>query len=169
METLLELSLEDLIQRTVSAFPDTERRQHATYSVSVTDTKLLPADGTLVAKATVRGSGGNTYECTIQFEDVDYHPEGTNAASFVSGDQEYQITPINRNSTDVKVTCKCLDFRYRFAHYNHTADALYGQAPDLYARVPGSNRGAANPTHTPGVCKHLIDLADTLEQSGLFA
>lgn len=168
METLLELSLDELVQRTISAFPDTERRQNATYSVSVTDTKLLPADGTLIAKATVRGSGGQMYECVIQFENVKYNPTEEDAATFVSGDKEYKIVPIRRSETDVKVCCKCLDFRYRFAHYNQSADALYGQSPELYAKVPGSNRGPANPTHTPGVCKHLMDLADTLEQSGLF-
>lgn len=169
MEQLLELSLSQLVQKTVAAFPDTELRQHATDTVSVSDIQLLPANGALLAKGVVRGSGGKHYDCAMQFDKVQYNPaDGANQVTFVSGEQEYKIVPINRQTSRVKVRCTCLDFRFRFAHYDHSVDALYGDQPSLYAKVPGSNRATANPTKSPGVCKHLIDFADSLEDSGLF-
>lgn len=169
MESLLELSFPQLTQQAIAAFPDTQRRQHATDTVAVTDIQLLPADGALIAKGTVRGSSGRPYQCVIELQGVQYNPDDQqNQVTFVSGEQEYKIVPINYQSTDCKVSCTCLDFRIRFAHYNDGAKALHGPKPDLYARVPGSNRPEANPKHSPGVCKHLMDFADSLQDSGLF-
>lgn len=168
MQNLLETSFNDLVQRAVAAFPDTTRRQHIVDTVSVSNIELLPAEGALIAKATVRGTNGKNYQCVIQFDDVVYDPEeGTASASFTSGGKEYKIEPIRQNGTDVHVGCTCLDFRWRFAYYNKGVDALYGPTPPLYAKVPGSNKPDANPTKSPGVCKHLIDFADELANSGL--
>lgn len=169
MDHLIEMSLSQLLQKTITAFPDTQRRQHATDTVSVTDIQLIPAAGSLLAKGTVRGAGGQPYQCAVQFDDVVYDPENTSAvATFVSGEKEYKIAQLNKNTADVKVRCTCLDFRFRFAHYNHSVQALYGKQPELYAKVPNSNREKANPTQSPGMCKHIIDFVDSLENSGLF-
>ncbi len=168
MQNLLETAFNDLVQRAIAAFPDTARRQHIVDTVSVSNIELLPAENALIAKAKVRGTNGKTYQCVIQFSDVEYNPEeGSDVASFTSGGKEYKITPIQQNDANVHVGCNCLDFRWRFAYYNKGVDALYGPVPPWYAKVPGSNRPDANPTKSPGVCKHLMDFADELANSGL--
>lgn len=168
MSLLLELSLDNLIRSTSSAFPGTTARQHNVDQVAVKHIELLPANGKLIAKGIVRGSNGKEYQVGIQFDDVEYNPE-QNGVTFVSNEQEYTIMPIKKLTADCKVTCNCLDFRWRFAQYNDAKQALLGPKPDLYAKRPNSKRGPANPTHSPGVCKHLLDFADSLDESGLFA
>lgn len=167
MDILLELTLDQLVRNTETAFPATNARQHNVDQVAVKQIELMPAEGKLLAKGTVRGSQGKDYQVAIQFEDVEYNPE-TDGVTFVSNGNEYTITPIQKSSTDVKVACNCLDFRWRFAQYNDAKQALFGPKPSLYAKVPNSNRGAANPTNSPGVCKHLLDFTDSLNDSGLF-
>lgn len=168
MSLLAEFSLSQLIQQTASAYPATTKRENAVDEVSVSHVHLVPAENTLVAKGTVRGSAGKTYECAIHFENVQYNPGPDEpAATFVSGGQEYTIVPIQTASADVQVSCSCLDFRFRFAHYNSSSGALFGKQPDLYARVPNSKRPEANPKKSPGVCKHLIDFTNSLTESGL--
>lgn len=167
MDLLLELSLDQLSRSAENAFPGTTARQHNVDQVAIKHIELLPAEGKLLAKGVVRGSQGKEYRVAIQFEDVEYNPE-TNGVTFVSNGNEYSISPLQKQTTDVKVTCTCLDFRWRFAQYNDAKQALFGPKPSLYAKVPNSKRGAANPTHSPGVCKHLLDFADGLDTSGLF-
>lgn len=170
MTCLLETTLPQLIQQTAVAFPETTKRHNNVNSVSTMKVDLIPAAGALIAKGTVRGSSGTPYECVIQFDDVTYNPEeGEQSSTFASNGDEYTISSISKNEADVKVRCTCLDFRFRFAQYNHSDGSLQGEAPDLYAKAPGSKRGPANPTKTPGVCKHLIELTNSLEQSGLFS
>lgn len=167
MDLLLELSLDQLTRSAEQAFPGTLARQHNVDQVAVKHIELLPAEGKLLAKGVVRGSQGKEYQVAIQFEDVEYNPE-EGGVTFVSNGNEYAMSPLQKSSTDVKVACTCLDFRFRFAQYNDAKQALFGPKPSLYAKVPGSPRGAANPTHSPGVCKHLMDFASGLDESGLF-
>ena len=167
MNLLLELSLGNLLQSTQTAFPGTDARQNNVDSVAVKQIDLLPADGTLIAKGVVRGSKGKEYPVVVEFDDVTYNPEDK-GVTFVSNGQEYSIEPLSKTTTNCKVACGCLDFKFRFAQYNNAKQALYGDKPDLYAKAVGSNRGPANPTQSPGMCKHLIDFVDSLEQSGLF-
>lgn len=168
MSLLLETSFQQLLNRTVSAFPDTTRRQHAVDSVSLQSVTLVPAEGALIAKGVVRGSGGKLYAPVIEFDQVVYDPdEGQAAVTFSVDGTQYTISPITKQSVDVKVTCTCMDFKFRFAQYNNTDGSLHGDVPPLYAKQSGSNRGPANPTKSPGVCKHIIELADSIEQSGL--
>lgn len=167
MDLLLELSLDQLLRSAETAFPGTTARQHHVDQVAVKHIELLPAEGKLLAKGTVRGSQGIEYQVAIQFEDVEYNPQD-GGVTFASSGKEYSITPLQKQTTDVKVACTCLDFRWRFAQYNDAKQALFGPKPSLYAKVPNSKRGAANPTHSPGVCKHLLDFADGLDTSGLF-
>lgn len=167
MDLLLELSLDQLSRSAENAFPGTTARQHNVDQVAVKHIELLPAEGKLLAKGVVRGSQGKEYQVAIQFEDVEYNPED-GGVTFVANGNEYAMSPLPKATTDVKVTCTCLDFRWRFAQYNDAKQALFGPKPALYAKVPNSKRGPANPTHSPGVCKHLLDFVDGLDESGLF-
>ncbi|MNC44883.1 hypothetical protein D3C75_938080 [compost metagenome] len=51
---------------------------------------------------------------------------------------------------------------------NSADGSLFGNRPPIYRPVPDSGRGAANPSKTPGICKHIKSLMDELESGGLF-
>lgn len=165
---LLETSLNQLIQKTDSGF-DSDRRLNATDTVSVVDVSLLPQKGKLMAKAKIRGSENKAYDTYIQFQGIVYNPpESQDRVTFVSNEQTYAISPIDVGNNNVKVRCTCLDFRFRFAMINSADGSLYGPRPPIYRPVPGSNRGSANPSKVPGICKHIKTLMDELSSGGLF-
>lgn len=165
---LLETTLNQLISQTDSGF-DTDRRLSATDTTSVVNIDLVPQRGKLTAKADVRGSQNKMYQVLIQFQTVKYNPPAnTDRVTFVAAEQTYAISPIDIGNSNVKVRCQCLDFRFRFAMINSADGSLFGNRPPIYRPVPNSVRGAANPSKTPGICKHIKCLMDELESGGLF-
>lgn len=165
---LLETTLNQLISSTDSGF-DTDRRLSATDTTSVVNIDLVPARGKLTAKGDVRGSQNKVYQVLIQFQAVKYNPPANaDRVTFVASEQTYAISPIDVGNSNVKVRCQCLDFRFRFAMINSADGSLFGNRPPIYRPVPGSGRGAANPSKTPGICKHIKSLMDELESGGLF-
>lgn len=168
-ELLLETSLNQLVSQTERAFPETTKRQHATDTTAVANIELIPQKGKLLAKGTVRGSQNKDYEIIVQFDKVKYNPpESEDKVTFVANEQTFVISPIALQTTNCKVRCTCLDFRFRFAIHNAGDGSLYGPKPPVYHPKPGSNRGPANPTHTPGVCKHIMTFVDELKSANLF-
>lgn len=169
-DILLETSVEQLLSQTERAFPETSKRQHATDTTAVVNIEMIPQKGKLLVKGQVRGSQNKIYDIIIQFLKVKYNPpEDRDRVTFVSNEQTYAIEPIATQQVDCKVRCTCLDFRFRFALDNHSDGSLYGSKPPAYHPKPGSNRGAANPTHTAGVCKHIITFVESLREANLFA
>lgn len=169
-ELLLETSLNQLVSQTERAFPSTTKRQHATDTTAVSHMEMVPQKGKLLIKGQVRGSQNKIYDVVLQFQKVAYNPsEEQDKITFVANGQTYAIQPIAIETTDCKVRCTCLDFRFRFALHNHADHSLYGQKPPVYHAKPDSNRGPANPTKTPGVCKHIMTFVDELQNANLFA
>ena len=165
---LLETTLNQLISQTDSGF-DTDRRLNATDTTSVVNIDLVPARGKLTAKGAVRGSENKVYQVLIQFQTVKYNPPANrDRVTFVAAEQTYAISPIDVGNSNVKVRCQCLDFRFRFAMINSADGSLFGNRPPIYRPVPDSGRPAANPSKTPGICKHIKSLMDELESGGLF-
>ena len=80
--------------------------------------------------------------------------------------EEYTITPINLNDNVVRVRCDCLDFYYRFAPWNFSNDDIYGPKPKPYVRRTNTHP-PANPTKSPGVCKHVMKLTQAMQEAGL--
>lgn len=165
---LLETTLNQLISQTDSGF-DTDRRLNATDTTSVVNIDLVPARGKLTAKGAVRGSENKVYQVLIQFQQVKYNPPANrDRVTFVATEQTYAISPIDVGNSNVKVRCQCLDFRFRFAMINSADGSLFGNRPPIYRPVPDSGRPAANPSKSPGICKHIKSLMDELESGGLF-
>lgn len=150
-----------------TAFPDTRKRQHATSEVSINKVLLTPMANALQVRSYSR-SNSHHYKQVLIFSDVDYNPpDPTMAATFMGTDrQQHTITPINLREQSVKVSCSCLDFHYRFAAWNHEADALSSQPPPPYIRKT-QTRPPANPMHAPGMCKHIVKLVDILKRRKL--
>ncbi|TFH11190.1 MAG: hypothetical protein E4H14_01160 [Candidatus Thorarchaeota archaeon] len=162
-----ETTYNQLRQNIQVGFPDTQKRQHATGEVNVGNIQFVPVANGLQINAQSRSNSHN-YAQSMIFTGVETAPEGApDTASYMGTDGEtHNITPIALAGSRAKVNCSCLDFHYRFAKLNYSADALVGNPPPLYQRKT-QTRPPANPARVPGICKHIIRLVDMLKQQGI--
>lgn len=162
---LRETSIEKLYTNTVNSF-DTDRQQNQA-RVQVIEKVMIPAprNSLLRVKAKTRSSAKN-YETRMAFIDVVYLDEDEevqNSVSFMAPDsQTYIIEPVQYRNTDVRVSCSCLDFYYRFSAWNHSDGSLLGNPPSPYVKKTDSE--PVNPNQVPGICKHLMALTNELRQ-----
>jgi hypothetical protein len=99
----------------------------------------------------------------VEFEESD---QPSNVTFRASDGNEYHVVPINLSQNTVRVYCDCLDFKWRFQHYNVSdRSAAIPKSPKPYQSK--TDRGPVNPSKVPGVCKHLIALVDVLKKSAL--
>ena len=115
---LQESNLVDLYQSTVSAFPRTRFRQHATNPIKIVELTWTPFKGvnTLFIKGHAESSSGLDYNPMILFKRVNYHDfrNHDNLVEIIASDgQNYLFEPLN-NTNEVLVRCNCKDFKYRF-------------------------------------------------------
>lgn len=167
-ELIIELTLPQLHQSAVAAYPLTTKRQHATDELNVGAVKFVPHENALMIKAAVTNqNGGKTYDTTILIEPVQYVDEdGPQVITFTGSDgEDHHIQPIRAHSSQAKVRCNCLDLYWRFANWNFSHGSLLGTKPKAYQ--PTSNRPDANPQQKPGICKHLMKTIETLVHSNL--
>ena len=167
-EILIELTLPQLHQAAVQAFPQTTKRQHATDELNVTAIKMVPHQNALMIRAVVKNNnGGKQYNTTILLDDVVYEDEDTpDNVTFTGSDgKEYHVRRIPKAHSQAKVRCNCLDLYWRFATWNYNHNSLLGNKPKPYQKK--TNRPDANPQQKPGVCKHLMKTISDLQQSNL--
>lgn len=169
VQQLNEMSTYDQLYRNIQQNFDTTKRQYATVGIVPNNITYTPYqnNNTLEVRS-VANSKGTRYNPTIMFLNVDYQPDDTptNITFMGSDGEEHHCMPVNLNQTNVKVHCNCLDFYYRFATWNYNDDSLVGSPPPPYVRKT-TTRPPVNPARTPGLCKHLIKLVDTLKRTGL--
>lgn len=163
---LIETPLAKLYNDTINGFA-TPRRQSAG-RVQVMNKLFIAAsrNNAVGIKATTRSSA-NKYDTQMFFEGIEYldaEEDGTKPFGFTASDgQAYIIEAVNYNSDDVKVSCSCLDFYYRFSVWNNRDGSLYGNPPPPYVNKT-DGREPVNPDKIAGLCKHLISLTDELRQ-----
>lgn len=166
---LVETSLDTLYTNTVNNF-DTPRDQSSD-RVQVVNKRFLPAprNRILGVMATTR-SDTDRYNTKMYFLGVNYlgeEDEEADVFEFNAPDgQEYRIQRIDENSNDVRVSCTCLDFYYRFAPWNYSDGSLHGNPPPPYIKKTDS--APYNPNEIPGLCKHMIAFAKSLRADGMF-
>ena len=165
---LVESSLAVLYNNTVQNF-ETDR-QAGSGRVQVVDKVFVasPNQGIVMVKAQTRSSA-KQYDTRMSFEGIEFQggeeDEGGNTSSFQTPDgQEYVIVPAEYNSSEVRVSCSCLDFYYRFAVWNSKDSSLLGNPPPPYVNKTDGGK-PRNPNQVPGMCKHLMALADDLRQA----
>lgn len=150
-------------------FPNTAARQHLANQPQIQSMQFIPAvaNGVLEVRSKVQGQRDN-YNPVVQFLNTQYQDADTaNNVTFVATDgKEYHIVPVHLTDTNVKVSCDCMDFYFRFAAFNHGDESLSGALPPLYQRKTNTYP-PANPMQVPGICKHLIKLFNNLEQRGI--
>jgi hypothetical protein len=167
-ELLLELSYYDLENRTNSIMgPERKERSNKVQIDNIIYVPLVQNRGLKIG-ANTSSNNGHDYWTTLVFSNIVYvkEKEPTDFVFKANDNKEYIIERVPRN-TQVKVSCSCLDFHYRFAVWDDQHRALDGNPPPPYTRT--SNRPPVNPFKTPGLCKHIIAIVDKLQNENFFA
>lgn len=167
---LLEVSLQELYQSTVAAFPSTTKRQHSTDTIEILRLEVTPFLGvkTLMIKGLAQNEG-KEYNPFIVFKQVIYQPKrGRNIIEIADmKGEKYFVERLSIEDNDVLVRCNCRDFYWRFTHTDHTEKCLMGRNRKKYeAQI---NPGSANPLNKEGMCKHLIKLMKVLSENRIIA
>ncbi len=166
---ILEIDTKNLISDTKMFFGP-EREKNAK-RVQLSNILYLPSmqNKILQVKADTTTTGTNVYQTFVVFNDViillDRAEEDMVRFKGPSG-FFYYFKPVDIDS-DVRVSCSCLDFYYRFAVFDDKNKALFGKAPPPY--IKKTNRPYVNPFKTPGVCKHTIALINRLKNRKFFS
>lgn len=153
-----------LYDKTLSTFPETDRLSNSK-RVQILTAQYIPHFDNdvleIVASTKTSTSKYNTKVMfdKVQFMDTNYDDKALKLQTY---DGVFYIRPIYMSRVNVKVSCSCLDFHYRFAVWDHKAKALVGNPPPPY--VKKTDRPPVNPNKTPGVCKHLMALFDKLKK-----
>jgi hypothetical protein len=108
-----------------------------------------------------------SYLVYVYFQGVDYKEERDAKHKFpvdVLG-KLYWYSPIDINTSTVRVKCSDPDFRYRFEKELYDVGALIGNWR-RYKPVPNSGRPPANPQERLGFCKHIWSLLNLLKKQG---
>lgn len=165
---ITEININDL-KKDTKMFFGPEREQKAK-RVQVSDILYLPSikNKILQVKATTSTNGKNSYTTFVVFNNIDIDLDRTNETMVrfkgPSGFY-YYFEPVDI-SDNIRVTCSCLDFYYRFAVFDDKHQALFGKRPPPY--IKKTDRPYVNPFKTPGVCKHTIALVNRLKNRKFF-
>lgn len=166
VQYLIETPLATLYTDTLNGFPTPRKQNSGRVQVVKKIFVAAPRNNAVGVRATTRSSA-NKYDTRMFFEGVEYldaEAQGGNTFAFQSQDgQDFIITPVGYTSTDVKVSCSCLDFYYRFAVWNQRDGSLFGRPPEPYVNKT-TDREPVNPNQIAGLCKHLIALTDELRR-----
>lgn len=172
---LFERTLSSLVSSTSASFGAS--RQRDANKVQIKNVTYIPAthQEILQVQSETYSTSEKVYKTTIQLHGIQYIDEETynelqeagEVAQEIKGSDggTYYIYYDGSENVYVKVSCNCNDFKWRFAYYNSKDGSLLGTAPPPY--IGRTNRGAANPQETPGVCKHIIRLKKELENDNL--
>jgi hypothetical protein len=163
---LAEIStIPQLDMKARQAFPHTKKRQNDVGSVvpqpNMAFTPNVPKNELTIDTRTRSSNTGDMHNQRVILYKVNFTQpgQGTQLPNL-----DAAIEPVQLNSETSRVACDCMDFRFRFANNNAKDDSLAGNPPPAYQRVPGSNRPEANPSHLPGMCKHLMRIIQQLKQ-----
>jgi hypothetical protein len=165
---ITEVNLGDLKKDTKMFFgPEREKKAQR---VQVSNIIYIPSikNKILQVKADTTSEGKNIYKTFVVFNniDIDLERSNENMVRFKAPSGfYYYFTPVDIND-DVRVSCSCLDFYYRFAVFDDQHQALFGKRPPPY--IKKTDRPYVNPFKTPGVCKHTIALMNKLKRRNFF-
>ena len=167
-QQLVETTYTELENKTKSFEPGSKKRQYAVNAIQVKQLKLIPYHNTGQLEVSgITTSDAKTYNTTIMFEGVEYQEtdEASNVSFVGSDGDEHHILPLALSKLNVKVSCECLDFYWRFASFNAKDGSLHGEVPSPYTKK--TERAPVNTNKVPGVCKHLMKTIIALQQSGI--
>jgi hypothetical protein len=167
-KTFCESTYDELYAATVTAFPKTKLRQHATGPVQISEVKFTPFVGVKTLFLRARATNEDReYSPMILFKGVNY-VEATRRKGIIrlkiSRKESRYIEQLVQTNSEMLVRCDCKDFSYRFRWYDWLDRSLYGHQGRKYE---GKGGPPANPKEMPGMCKHLLKMFETLKGMGL--
>lgn len=151
-----------LYKSTLSAFPNTNFRQHVIDVIEVKDLKFIPYIGlnTLFIKSITENTEKHTkYKTLALIKDINYKDFKKSTKIFDEYGKQHNFEKPKIKVNDVLIRCSCDDFMWRFHQYNSKDKSLYGRKKENY-----KSKGLfeANPSKSPGMCKHLMKLFENL-------
>ncbi len=158
-----ESTIPQLDMKARQAFPNTKKRQNDVGSVRVMPDIFYHPDTNkqeLTIDTRTMSNSGNAHSQRVMLYHVNFTNDG-----IPLGQTGAHVEPIPLTKDTARVSCDCMDFRFRFADNNNRDDSLAGEPPPAYQRVPGSNRPEANPSRLPGMCKHLMRVVQELRRN----
>lgn len=167
---LKESNLYVLYKSTVQAFPKTTKRQHAIDEIKIIDVNWTPFKGvrTLFVKGMAKNEiNGRDYKPMILFKNVSYHDSKSNqnGTNIVASDGRKIFFEKLNGTNEVNLRCDCGDFKWRWNFEDYRDRSLYGRVRKKYEAK--ERPGSSNILEMPGMCKHLIKLVRTLNDSGI--
>lgn len=167
---LTESTNAELYDSAVQAFPKTRFRQHATDPVKIVRLEWTPYLGVktlFISSLAQNTEKGTEYRPMVLFKGVKFGDPGKGLVEIVARDnQPYAFEKLSHNGSEVMVRCDCADFRWRFNYYDWVDRSLYGNKRKEYESKGGP---PANPTESPGMCKHLMKLFTALDHAGVIS
>lgn len=192
---LWETSLGALFANSLEAFPNSAKKHNALQTVVIKKLVWLPYVG--VKTLFVKGLAENVEEHTenrpvVVFKGVNYVPltgdpvADTMAISMAKHagkqlvylgwndkgvDRRAVFERLSEDGNDVVVMCSCGDYRWRLHWWNWRDGSHFGSKPKKYVKKtdkPPVNPGAGGAGPLPGICKHIMKLAQVLRQSKLY-
>ena len=158
---LNESNFQDLLNNIVKFFPTT-KRQYATGPIQIDNIKIIPFIGMKTLFVSSDSINENKqYKTIMVFKKVNYKENGIKVKSY-DGNYFYLEQIVNN---EVLLRCNCNDFFYRFHHWNHIDESLFGKDRKKY--IKKGNGVSVNPLKLPGICKHIIKLNDVLSNYGI--
>lgn len=159
MRSLLEHSLNYLQRVTSEDFGD--GREMRSPPIRVVGFVVVQHEGLVEIRSRVVNMGEpSTYYVRIHIENLGDDGGDKTLSSVNNGLISFSEDELEER--DVKVSCNCKDFYWRFAYWNAENDTLLGPRPRPYTKL--TNRPPVNPTKTPGICKHIIAVKNHLER-----
>ena len=166
-KTFCESTFDELFDSAVAAFPNTKKRQHATDTIQISEMKFTPFVGvkTLFMKCRATNES-RQYNPMILFKGVVYRDgKGKGVIPLKISESEIRyVEQLSRDDSEVLVRCDCNDFKWRFNYYDYLDRSLYGNKRKKYE---GTGGPPANPQEKEGLCKHLMKMMYSLQESGL--
>ncbi len=124
----------------------------------------------LTFRSAIKGTTGNIYRTSIRFNNVEFFKEPTKKATLTAvissktGKGIVYFAPVNIKRHNVMVVCKCPDSRFTWEKEDADVKALIGNWRRYTRVTPPSGRPERNPTHSPGICKHIMYLLKMLKR-----
>lgn len=157
-----ETTFTQLYNATITAFPNTKYRHNVVDTIKVKNVKFVPYQGlnTLFIKSLAENTEKNTeYKTMVLIKNINYKNQKNAIKIYDEYGKSYNLERPKISINDVLVRCGCKDFHWRFNYYNSLDKSLYGNKRQEYA---SKGTFEANPSKSPGVCKHLMKLFEQL-------
>ena len=141
-------------------------------AIKLVDTVVRYDNNTLRVNSEAKSTtSSSNHKQSIIFYNVKYYDRVLKTGLPVkdaNGEYKY-MGKINANTHKCEVKCSCESYRFAFEWYAAKAGSNIGRARGYKRKTPPPPEGRpyVNPNFTPGLCKHLIGLIETLKKRGV--